>query len=83
MESGVYSEEDVRQFAVALVGKEHVPERALASLADIGTVLVGRPQLAGTVSVSAGYAPYVARNILLGGDMKSGRYYTSFDQVFL
>ncbi len=70
--------EDIKRYAVQLVGAEYVPTRALASLPEIGTSLVGRPQLYGTIAVDGGLATYIIRQILLGGKVKSGRYFIQF-----
>ncbi|MBT3418691.1 MAG: hypothetical protein HN726_04090 [Candidatus Magasanikbacteria bacterium] len=75
------TEEDMKQFAVSLVGKEHVPQRAFLSLEQMGKTLVGRPQLMGTVTASSGIAPYIVRRMLFGPSLASGRYYIHFDTV--
>lgn len=70
--------EDLKKYAVSLIGPHYIPTRALASLPEIGKTLVGRPQLYGTVVVDGGIAAYISRNILLGKPIKSGRYFVRF-----
>ena len=67
------SKEDEKRYAVEIVDKENVPPRALTSLTEIGKTLIGRPQLISTVSVSGGFATYLARQIALGEPLASGR----------
>lgn len=62
-----------KEFAVKLVGREHVPKRAIETLAEINKTLVGRPQLYSTVTAMSGVASYVIRQIALGENVKSGR----------
>jgi hypothetical protein len=68
------SGEQISRFAAQVVGVDNVPLRALASLPLIGDELVGRPQVASTVSVAAGLAAMAARQVLLGAPLRSGRY---------
>lgn len=74
--------EKEKQFAIALVGRAHVPPRAIVSVTEIGKTLVGRPQLASTVFINGGLSAYLARNILLNdpADSYSGRFFISLDQ---
>jgi len=81
--SGPISESDKQRYAVSIVGRENVPPRAMASLLEIGKTLVGRPQLFGTVTISGGIAPYLARKIALGEELASGRKLVKFDEVFV
>jgi hypothetical protein len=76
------TEEDKKRYAVQIVGVEHVPTRALESIRDIGRSLMGRPQFYSTVSISAGLASYVVRQIALGGNLPTGRYFYSLADVF-
>ena len=57
--------EDKNKYAVAIVGKENVPKRALESVREIGKTLVGRPQLASTITIGSGLASYLVRHLLL------------------
>ncbi len=77
------SDELKHSYAVKLVGKEYIPQRALESVMEIGKTLVGRPQLFSTVTISSGLLVYLIRQIALGGDVPSGRYYIPFDKSFI
>jgi len=76
------SDADIKRYAVQIVGVNYVPTRALESLLHIGTSLVGRPQLYSTVAVDGGLAAYIIRQMLLGADLKSGRYFIKFAEFF-
>jgi hypothetical protein len=65
------------RIAVEIVGADNVPTNALMSLPEIGRTLVGRPQVASSVTVGAGLAALVGRQILLGADVPSGRQHIS------
>ena len=80
--NGEINDEDKSKYAVAIVGKENVPARALESLARIGKDLVGRPQLYSTVSASGGVAGYIAKSILLDLGIESGRYKINFEDIY-
>lgn len=75
--------EDKNRYAVQIVGKENVPQRAMESLKEIGKTLVGRPQLLSTITVGSGVAAYLAREIALGNNVQSGRKLISFFSTFL
>jgi hypothetical protein len=72
---------DKHKYAVSLAGVEHIPERARKSVEEIGKTLCGRPQLASTVTVAAGYCAYLTRRILLG-DQVSGSWLIDLDRIF-
>src|SRR5690606_24320089 len=76
------SELNLMKYILNLLGTENLPTRVLASLNQLGTTLVGRPQLNGTVTIGGGIATYIARQIILGGKLESGRYKISLDQAF-
>ncbi len=73
---------DPNILAVAMVGKELIPDKALKSVKEIGKTLVGRPQLISTISVSSGIATYMVREILLGNDQIQGRKVLRLDDIF-
>jgi len=75
------SEKEKQRFAVRLVGMEYVPKRALESLFEINKTLVGRPQLASTVTVAGGIAAYIVRMIALQKKIQSGRRYVMFQDI--
>jgi nitroreductase len=75
------SAEEVSRFAAQIIGVGNVPLRALASLPLIGRELAGRPQVASTVTMAAGWAAMAARSILLGAPLRSGRYRVSLTEA--
>ena len=75
--------DDPNKYAVALVGKEHVPPRAMASIKKIYKTLAGRPQLSNTVAINAGLSTFIARQIALKNKMPSMRKQFVFNTVFL
>jgi hypothetical protein len=75
------SEQDKVKYAMAIVGPEHISFRNLSSLSDIGTKLVSRPHLYGTVSIVCGLAAYILKRIALGEDMPSLRKHLPFNEV--
>ncbi len=70
------------QYAVALAGVEHIPQRALDSVAEIGKTLVGRPQLASTVALAAGFGAYCTRKIILGEPLPSRSWLVDLEKIF-
>ena len=69
------------QYAIDIVGREHLSARILQTLHEINRTLVGRPQLYSTVAAGGGLASYLARRLLLGHPLPSGRQLLSFDQA--
>lgn len=67
------TERDKAQYAMRIVGANHVSYRNLQSLSVVGQDLVSRPHLFGTVSIVCGLATYIAKRIALGEDMPSMR----------
>ncbi len=76
------SEEKKHEYAIRIVGQDVVPKRAIESVKKIGSELVGRPQLMSTVSVAAGVAATVVRDIFLGNIQKSGRILIRVEDFF-
>ena len=73
---------DKHRYAVDLAGVEHIPERAMESVRQIGKTLIGRPQLATTVTVAAGFSAYFAKKIILGDTTVSGSWLIDLDKLF-
>lgn len=73
------SEEQKKDFAVKLVGRDHVPVRAIETLEEINKTLVGRPQLYSTVTAMSGIAAYLIRKIGLGEKVESGRKFIKLE----
>lgn len=67
------TEQDKAQYAMKIVSPENVSYRNLLSLAGIGSELVSRPHLFGTVSIVCGLAAYVTKRIALNEAMPSMR----------
>ena len=75
------TEQDKARYAMAIVGPEHVSYRNLLSLSEVGTKLVSRPHLYGTVSIVCGLASYIVKRIALGEDMPDMRKHVMFHEV--
>lgn len=75
------TEENKNKFAAKLVGIENIPTKALESLTLMGKTLVGRPQLASTVGISAGIGSYLIRKIVLDEKCPSGRYLVHYSSA--
>ena len=75
------STDDMKLLSVSLVDSSLLPESAFESLRQIGTKLVGRPQLYSTVALDSGIAPYLVRCICLENSIQSGRYVLSLNDV--
>ena len=74
---------DKHRYAVELAGgTKHVPQRALDSVDEIGKTLVGRPQLASTVTASGSFGAYLTKKIALGEHIPSTSWLVDFDTVF-
>ncbi len=74
-------EKEKVKYAMQLVGINHIPTRALASLMQINKTLVGRPQLYSTIAVDGGLAAYLVRRLVLGQPLPSARGYVSFGTI--
>lgn len=75
------TEADKVRYAIAIVGREHLPPRVLQTLGQINHTLVGRPQLYSTVATGGALASYLARRFLLGQPLPGGRRLLSFEQA--
>lgn len=76
---------DPRQQAklmMEVIGKEHISIRMQESLLEIGYSIYAVPQLGTTVAIGGATLAYLARKIILGEDIKSGRYNVSLDAIF-
>lgn len=78
---GEIGEKEKVKYAVQLVGLDYIPTRALQSLLEINKSLVGRPQLYSTIAIDGGLAAYLARRLLLGEALASGRHYLSLGKA--
>ncbi len=75
--------QDKHKYAVDLAGVEHIPQKALGSVAEIGKTLVGRPQLASTVTIAGGLSSYLVRKIVLGQPLPSCSWLVDLDKIFI
>ncbi len=75
------SETDKQRYAVAIVGEQNLPQRVLETMPEINKTLVGRPQVMSTVTIGGGTAAYLARRIVLGPQLNSGRYLIDFETL--
>jgi tRNA threonylcarbamoyladenosine dehydratase len=75
------SETDKQRYAVAIVGKENIPNRVIETIGEINKTIVGRPQVMSTVTVGGGIAAYLSRRIALSPELKSGRYLLNFEEL--
>lgn len=80
--SGKLEKADENKYVIKIVGAENVPKRVLDSVREIGSSLVGRPQIMSTITVEAGIAAYLARRIVLGESVPSGRSKVKFEAFF-
>lgn len=69
------------EYAMRIVGIDHLSARIFESLFEINKTLVGRPQVFSTVSSTGGFSAYLTRKLILNNTLKSGRYYISFDNI--
>lgn len=62
------------------IGVENIPLRMFESLAEVGKSLPSWPQLGGAAALSGVTMSYVAKNIILGNKINSGRILVSLDE---
>lgn len=65
-----------------ITGLETLTPRMKVSLLEIGQTISSWPQLASGVFLGGASVAHAARKFLLGEDVKSGRFYVDFDQLF-
>lgn len=73
---------DKHKYAVELAGVKNIPQRAMNSVVEIGKTLVGRPQLASTVTIAGGIGSYLVRKIILGQTLLSCSWLIDLDKIF-
>ncbi|MBV6655000.1 MAG: Rv1355c family protein, partial [Mameliella sp.] len=69
-------------FALKILGINQLSLRMKASLLEIENSINGWPQLASDVNMGGGVLANICRKILLGENVKSGRYYVDLDELF-
>ncbi|MBP9690775.1 ThiF family adenylyltransferase [Candidatus Woesebacteria bacterium] len=73
---------DAHNYAVQMVGKQYVSQRALDSVKSIGVSLRGRPQLVSSIVSSSGIAGYIMKQIITGDERVQGRSVLKFNDIF-
>ncbi len=66
-----------------MVGLNYVTSRMKSSLLKVGTELYSWPQLGGAAALSGSVITYVARKIIIGEEVKSGKYDISLDSFIV
>jgi hypothetical protein len=69
------------RLVTAILGADAMPPRLQSSMLVVGKSLRGWPQLATASAMAGATAAFVARRILSGSEMPSGRYAISLDQA--
>ena len=69
------SSEEKIPFVLPIVGVSTMTQRMKASMCEIGETIATWPQLASAVTYGAGISADIARNILLGKNQESGRFF--------
>lgn len=70
-----------RELMMSMVDFPNISDRLKYSYSEIGKSLTTWPQLASSVVLGGGATAHVARQLLLGANVKSGRYYVDPDQI--
>lgn len=70
-------------YVFQIVGFEKNSEAMLDSLASIGKTLKTWPQLGATATIAGGTIATTIKKIILGEDVKSGRYFVSLDDLLV
>lgn len=71
---GNVSKESQLDIFARTVGYENITSELMASSEEIGKTIAGIPQLGSTSMAAAGFVTAVARDIILGKDVKTGLY---------
>ncbi len=72
-----------KKLVIKLIGFGQLSEEMLDSLLDIGDSLSTWPQLGGTAAMAGGLITNTIKKIVLGEDIRSGRYYLSLDNILV
>lgn len=70
-----------RELMMSMVDFPNISDRLKYSYSEIGKSLTTWPQLASSVVLGGGATAHVARQLLLGANVQSGRYYIDPDQI--
>lgn len=70
-----------KQILGAILDFERLSDRAKESIGEIGKSITNWPQLASSVIMGGGICTHLSREILLGNQIKSGRFYVDLDEI--
>lgn len=70
-----------KQVLGAILDFDKLSPRAKSSIAEIGKSITNWPQLASSVIMGGGFCTHLAREILLGHQVNSGRFYVDLDEI--
>lgn len=68
-------------YGLKITGLETLSDRMQASLLEINQSITSWPQLASAVFLGGGLVAHASREILLGKNIASGRFYVDFDEI--
>lgn len=68
-------------YGLKITGLETLSDRMQASLLEINQSITSWPQLASSVFLGGGLVAHASREILLGKNIASGRFYVDFDEI--
>jgi hypothetical protein len=74
-------EKKEKQILGCILDFERLSKRAKSSIGEIGKSITNWPQLASSVIMGGGFCTHLAREILLGHPVKSGRFYVDLDEI--
>lgn len=79
--SGSLTAAERMEYTIRILGAENVSARLFGSVGEIGKTLAGIPQLGTTASSAGATAAVVARELLLGHDVATGRHIGSLEGI--
>ncbi len=77
------SDEKKVTIGLKITGAKTISTRMKASLLEIGQTITSWPQLASAVFLGGASVAHSSRKLLLGDNIKSGRYYVDLDEIVL
>ncbi|MCP4603494.1 MAG: Rv1355c family protein [Proteobacteria bacterium] len=75
------STKDKVPYVIRILGEDTMSNRGIASMFEIGETLYTWPQLASGVALGGAVTTDVARRILLGDFLSSGRFYVDMEEI--
>ncbi len=73
---------ELPRLASKIVGEKFIVPRMLTSLQEVGKTLYSWPQLGGAAALSGVVAAYVAKKIILGEKIRTGKMEVNLDEIF-